>query len=313
MEREVKEVSGERIEAMLATALGSRLGQYLKDESVIEIMLNHDGALWIDRLGEGRSFSGVTMSEEDAERAIFIVASSIKTVCSRENPILSAELPGTGSRFQGMLPPIVTRPIFTIRKKAIKIFTLQDYVSQGVMSEEFKERISRSVWEKRNILIVGGTGSGKTTLANAILNEIAKTEDRIVIIEDTKELQCEAKDFVSLRTKDGTASMSDLLRATLRLRPDRIVIGEVRGKEALDLLKAWNTGHPGGCATVHADSAKKGLLRMEQLIQEAGVSASQQLIAEAINVLIYIEKTSAGRKVKELNSVRWNAGYELYQ
>jgi len=285
---------------MLATALGEAAGKYLLDPGVIEIMLNPDGKLWIDRLGLGRSFTGHVLSSADAERVIFIVASSIGTVCNRDAPLLSAELPVTGSRFQGILPPLSSNPIFTVRKKAIKIFTIDNYVEQGILSSEHADLIRKAVLERKNILIVGGTGSGKTTLANAILALIAETNDRVVIIEDTQELQCTAPDFVTLRTRDGVATMIDLLRATMRLRPDRIVIGEVRGPEALALLKAWNTGHPGGCATVHADSALKGLSRLSQLVQEAGVSNAAPLIDQAIDLIVFIEKVGFGRKVTEV-------------
>ncbi len=307
MQKEILE-SNDRIITMLKTALGEAVGKYLVDENVIELMLNPDGKIWIDKLGEGRIYTGYQMSAEDAERVIYIVASSVKESCSKEQPILSAELPGSGARFQGTLPPIVTSPSFTIRKQAIKVFTLTDYVILGSLSQKFYDSICKAVESRKNILIVGGTGSGKTTLANAILEKIAHTNDRIVIIEDTKELQCIAKDYVSLRTKEGIATMADLLKATMRLRPDRIVIGEVRGKEALDLLKAWNTGHPGGCATVHADSAKKGLLRLEQLVLEAGVSSAKNLIAEAVNLIIFIEKTKTGRLVSQLLTVTWENG-----
>ena len=298
-------VGADRITGMLQTALGEAAGQYLLDEKVIEIMLNPDGKLWIEKLGEGRQFTGHKLSPADAERVIFIVASSIKASCSKEEPLLSAELPGSGARFQGTLPPVVENPCFTIRKKALKIFSLRDYVEQGILSENGLEVLKRAVKAKSNILIVGGTGSGKTTLANAILDEIAATGDRVVIIEDTKELQCSAPDMVSLRTREDLVSMTDLIRATMRLRPDRIVIGEVRGREALDLLKAWNTGHPGGCATVHADSASKGLSRLEQLVAEAGAFECKQLIAEAVNLVIYIEKAKEGRRVEEMISVSW--------
>lgn len=290
----------DRLTAMLASALGEAAGHFLLDESVIEVMLNADGKLWVDRLGEGRSFTGFAIPPADAERVIFIVASSIGAVCNKEAPLLSAELPVTGSRFQGVLPPITAAPSFTIRKKAIRVFTLEDYVTQGILTPSHAQVLKEAVLGRRNILIVGGTGSGKTTLANAILDEIAKTKDRVVIIEDTQELQCTAEDYLSLRAKDGTASMTELLKATMRLRPDRIVIGEVRGPEALTLLKAWNTGHPGGCATVHADSAAKGLLRLEQLVQEAGVLNARTLIAEAIHLIIFLSKTATGRRAQEV-------------
>jgi type IV secretion system protein VirB11 len=302
------DTSEARIEGMLHTALAATAGPYLQDPSVIELMLNDDGKLWIDRLGEGRSYTGLTISPKEAERAIFIVASSVNAVCSKDAPILSAELPSSGFRFQGMLPPIVTRPIFSIRKKAIKVFLLSDYVKAGILLESQATRLKKAVFQKENILIAGGTGSGKTTLANAILAEIALTEERIVILEDTIELQCKALDSVSLRTKDGVADMTALLKATLRLRPDRIVIGEVRGKEALALLKSWNTGHPGGCATIHADSAARALSRLEQLIEEAGVPPSKALIAEAVNLIVYIEKTKTSRTVKEILQVSFGGG-----
>lgn len=298
------QIGNDRLTAMLATALGEVAGRFLLDDNVIELMLNPDGNLWIDRLGIGRSFTGHSMTPADAERVIFIVASSTNATCNFDSPILSAELPISGSRFQGMLPPVVKNPCFTIRKRAIKIFTLGDYVGQRVLTASQAKLIEAAVLAKQNILIVGGTGSGKTTLANAILEIIAQTEDRVVIIEDTQELQCKARDFVTLRTKDGVANMTELLKATMRLRPDRIIIGEVRGPEALTLLKAWNTGHPGGCATIHADSAVKGLSRIEQLVQEAGVTSIKALIAEAVNLIIYIEKSNFGRQVKEIVTVR---------
>ncbi len=304
MRSELKQLSEDRLINMLATALGPNAGALLRDSDVVEVMLNADSSLWIDRLGEGRSFTGHKISREDAERVIYLVASSVEAVCNHQQPLLSAELPGTGSRFQGVLPPLVSSPVFTIRKKALKIFSLENYVEQEILSEKHKLEIESAVIDRKNILIVGGTGSGKTTLANAILALIADTEHRVVIIEDTNELQCNAKDSVILRTKDGVATMADLLKATMRLRPDRIIIGEVRGKEALDLLKAWNTGHPGGCATVHADSAAKGLTRLEQLVQEAGVVNSKSIISEAVNLIVYIEKTDSERRVKEVLRVK---------
>ena len=303
----LSQLKDDRLISMLATALGETAGKLLLDDTIIELMLNPDGKLWIDRLGEGRSFTGHVMAPADAERVIFIVASSIGAVCNKDTPLLSAELPGSGSRFQGILPPIVGRPVFTIRKKALKVFTIEDYVSQGVMTAEQARIIREAVMARQNILIAGGTGSGKTTLANAILALIAETKDRVVILEDTQELQCEAEDAVALRTKDGTCSMRDLLKATMRLRPDRIVIGEVRGPEALDLLKSWNTGHPGGCATVHADSAEKAISRLEQLVREAGVNNTTQLITEAVKVVLYVEKNLINRTLKELLLIKRRA------
>lgn len=296
----IKDTSSERLITMLKTAMGPNIGSLLTDDGVIELMLNQDGRLWSDRLGVGRQDTGHTITPQDAERIIRLVATGTGAECNESKPLLSAELPGTGSRFQGVLPPIVPAPVFTIRKKALLIFTLDDYVTQGIMTERQKAAILEAVHTKQNILVTGGTGTGKTTLVNAVLNEIAATHDRIVIIEDTLELQCAAPDTVFLRAKEGVATMNDLLRATMRLRPDRIVVGEVRGPEALALLKAWNTGHPGGCATVHANSARAGLTRLEQLIQEAVITVPKELIAEAVNVVIHIERSGHGRKIREI-------------
>jgi type IV secretion system protein VirB11 len=297
------ETSQDRLLTMLSTAMGREITSYLNDPVVVELMLNPDGNLWVDKLGEGRSFTNITIDAADAAQIIYLVASATDSVCNEESPILSAEFPGSGNRFQGILPPVSNRPVFTIRKKALMVFTLDNYVTQGIMTETQKNIIKEAVKKKENILIVGGTGSGKTTLANAVLDEIASTKDRIIIIEDTKELQCTAPDNVPLRSRENV-TMQDILKATMRLRPDRIVVGEVRGGEALTLLKAWNTGHPGGCATVHANSARGGLIRLEQLIQEAVPTPQKDLIAEAVNIIIYIERTQKSRVIKEICSVK---------
>jgi type IV secretion system protein VirB11 len=297
----------DRLGQMLETALGSEVSRYLDDQLVVELMLNPDGQLWVERLGEGRVNTHLKITKANAERIIFLVAASVQAVCNSGQPILSAEFPGTGSRFQGVLPPVVSSPAFTIRKKALMIRSLEEYVADGIMTAAQKETVLAAVRSKRNILIVGGTGSGKTTFANAVLHEIARTGDRVVLIEDTMELQCAAPDTVALRSS-ATVSMDDLLKATMRLRPDRIVIGEVRGPEALALLKAWNTGHPGGCATVHANSARGGLIRLEQLVQEAIPNSQRELIADAVNLVVYLERSpgKCGRKIREIMGV---AGY----
>jgi len=306
----IKDSSADRLILMLETALGPKIGDLLADKSIVEVMLNQDGKLWTDRLGAGREDTGHTIGFQDAERIIRLVATGTGAECNEGQPLLSAELPGSGSRFQGVLPPIVAAPVFTIRKKALLVFTLDSYVEQGIMTEAQKATICEAVHTKQNILVTGGTGTGKTTLVNAVLAEIASTNDRIVIIEDTLELQCTAPDTVFLRAKEGVATMNDLLRATMRLRPDRIVVGEVRGPEALSLLKAWNTGHPGGCATVHANSARGGLTRLEQLIQEAVISVPKELIAEAVNIVIHIERSGHGRRIKEIVRVGGFTGGE---
>ena len=285
---------------MLRTALGSAIADWLDDPAVIEVMLNPDGRLWIDRLGEGISNTDLSMSAADGERIIRLVAHHVVTEVHSSAPRVSAELPDGGERFEGLLPPVVAAPSFAIRKPAVAVFTLSDYVAAGIMAADEAELLARAVADRRNILIAGGTSTGKTTLTNALLAEVAKTQDRVVLIEDTRELQCAAPNLVALRTKDGVASLSDLVRSALRLRPDRIPIGEVRGAEALDLLKAWGTGHPGGVGTIHAGTALGTLRRLEQLIQESVVTVPRALIAETINVIAVLVRDGTGRRLSEL-------------
>ena len=245
----------QRTVRMLRTALGPAIAGFLDEADIVEIMLNPDGRIWIDRLGSGLADTGRSLSAADGERIIRLVASHVGAEVHGRSPRVSAELPETGERFEGLLPPVVAAPTFAIRKPAIAIFSLDDYVAAGIMSAAQAAALRHAVTERLNILIAGGTSTGKTTLANALLQEIAATGDRIVLIEDTRELRCNAPNLVALRTKDGIVSLADLVRSSLRLRPDRIPIGKVRGREALDLLKAWGTGHPGGIGTIHAGSA----------------------------------------------------------
>jgi type IV secretion system protein VirB11 len=285
---------------MLRTALGPSISAWLEDPSVIEVMLNPDGRLWVDRLGEGISETGDRLSAADGERIVRLVAHHVGVEVHGASPRVSAELPETGERFEGLLPPVVAAPAFAIRKPAVAVFTLTDYAAAGIMSLAEAELLRSAVAARRNILVAGGTGTGKTTLTNALLAEVAKTGDRIVLIEDTRELQCASPNLVAMRTKDGVASLSDLVRSSLRLRPDRIPIGEVRGAEALDLLKAWGTGHPGGIGTIHAGTALGAIRRMEQLIQEAVVTVPRALIAETIDLVAVLVRDGHGRRLAEL-------------
>ena len=295
--------SRERRRAMLRTAMGSAIGAALADPVVIEVMVNPDGSLRLDRLGEGRVDTGERLQAAEVERIIRLVASHVRVEVHAGNPVVSAELPETGERFEGLLPPVALAPCFAIRKPAARVYTLDDYVAGRVMGPLQAETLRTAVAERCNLLIAGGTSSGKTTLANALLAEMAKADERVVIIEDTRELQCAATDCVALRTKSGVVSLADLVRSTMRLRPDRIVVGEVRGPEALDMLKAWNTGHPGGIATVHANSAHAALYRLEQLIQEAVVTVPRQLVAQAIDLVVFIRGRGEARRVESIARV----------
>lgn len=302
--------SQERIRKKLIREMGSIIVSLLEDDKVVEIMLNPDGKLWVERIGEKMEHIG-EMPANQAESFMATVASTLSTVMDSDNPILECELPLDGSRFEAVRPPVVKKPTFTIRKKAIKIFTLDDYVSQRIMSEQQKKVITQAVKDRKNILVVGGTGTGKTTLSNAVLHAISvlTPEHRCVIMEDTSELQPNNENIVVMKTNKDV-SIIDLLKVTMRLRPDRIIVGEVRGSEALGLLKAWNTGHPGGIATVHANEALAGLTRIEQLVSEASSTPMRDLIAEAIDIVICIKKENGGRIIKEIISIN---GYENNQ
>jgi type IV secretion system protein VirB11 len=288
---------------MLRTAMGPDILAALADELVVEVMVNPDGSLRLDRLGEGRIDTGAKLEAAEVERIIRVVASHIRIEAHDNNPVVSAELPETGERFEGLLPPVSAAPCFSIRKPATRLYALDDYITDRIMTAPQADALRKAVTDRRNILIAGGTSSGKTTLANALLAEIATLDERVILIEDTRELQCAAPDCVALRTKPGIVTLADLVRSTLRLRPDRIVVGEVRGPEALDMLKAWNTGHPGGIATVHANSAPAALYRLEQLIQEMVVTVPRRLIAEAIDLIVYIRGRGLSRRIETIAEV----------
>ena len=298
----------DRRRAMLRTAMGPAIGAALADPAVVEVMVNPDGRLRLDRLGEGRSFTGVRLEGAEVERIIRLVASHMRIEVHAGKPIVSAELPPraegiAGERFEGILPPVALGPCFTIRKPAARIYTLGDYIADGILLPPQADQLRQAVVNRRNLLIVGGTSSGKTTLANALLAEMAELDERVILLEDTRELQCAAPDCVALRTKPGVVSLADLVRSTLRFRPDRIIVGEVRGAEALDMLKAWNTGHPGGVATIHANSGRAALYRLEQLIQEAVVTVPRRLIAEAIDIIIFIKGRGTSRRIETISEV----------
>jgi P-type conjugative transfer ATPase TrbB len=308
-----EEAQGRRRQ-MLRTAFGPTIASALADPTVIEVMVNPDGRLWIERATVGRQDTGERIGSAEAERIIRLVAAHVRREVHDRAPIVSAELPESGERFEGVMPPVAPAPCFAVRKPADVLYRLADYVAARIMSPRQAQALGTSVRERKNILVVGGTSSGKTTLVNALLAEIAELDERVVILEDTRELKCAAADCVSLRTKPGVASLADLVRSTLRLRPDRIIVGEVRGPEALDMLKAWNTGHPGGVTTVHANSAEAGLYRLEQLVQEAVVSVPRDLIVQAIDVVVFLEGRGPNRRVEtvlELESLDEDGDYLL--
>lgn len=301
--------SANRVSDKLKREFGLVLCALFNDPTVIEIMLNSDGKLWVERLGADMVEIG-TMSAGQAESLMGTLAALKKEELTERNPRISCELPKEflGARFQGSIPPVVRAPSFAIRKRAVAVFTLDEYVERGIMTLEQREVIEDAVLSRQNILIAGGTGSGKTTLTNAVVQHITHVcpNDRIVILEDTRELQCTAKNSESMLTTEFV-SMTTLLKDTLRYRPDRIVVGEVRDGAALDLLMSWDTGHPGGAGTLHSNNAYSALSRMELLIGMAVSGPMQQLIAQAVNLVVYIEKCAGSRRIKEIIQV---TGYD---
>jgi P-type conjugative transfer ATPase TrbB len=289
-----------RLIRKLQEALGDNLCAALYDDEVVEIMLNPDGRLFIERLGQGIAAAG-ELSPASAELIIGAVAHALQSQVDADHPIVSGELPIGGHRFEGLLPPVVAKPAFTIRRHSSLVVPLVDYVRSGAMSSNQADVICGAVGARRNIIISGGTGSGKTTLANAIIGEVARQtpDDRLVILEDTAEIRCAATNAILLHTSD-TVDMGRLLKSSMRLRPDRIVVGEVRDGAALTLLKAWNTGHPGGISTIHSNTARSALQRLEQLVAEASQQPMREVIGEAIDLIVSIERTPKGRKIRDL-------------
>jgi len=304
-----------RTQNKLKQDLGPLVLSALSDETIYEVLLNPDGILWVDGY-QGKREYGI-MTAAAAKNLINTVASVSDEMITYKNPSFSGELwveikeDFKLFRFQAFIPPVVAYPAFAIRKRAGQVIPLDNYLIDGIITLEQANIIKESVNTRKSILVIGGTQSGKTTFCNAILDCVANThpQDRVIIIEDTQELKCNVKDSVTMRSSP-MKSMNDLIFDSMRMRPDRIIIGEVRGKEAHSLIKAWNTGHPGGVSTIHANSAESGLLRLEQLIMEAGVAPVPEAIAEAVNVLIFIQKTNKGKKGRQVTSVLKLNGYD---
>ena len=305
--------SRSRLIRKLRDALGETICAALEDVNVVEVMLNPDGRLFVERLGEGIERIG-ELKPGAAEIIIGSVAHALQTEADENRPIISGELPIGGHRFEGLLPPVVSAPSFTIRRRASRLIPLADYVTAGVMTKLQASIVRQAVRNRLNIVVSGGTGSGKTTLANAVIAEIVNDTPahRLLILEDTAEIQCAAENAMALHTSD-TVDMARLLKSTMRLRPDRIIVGEVRDGAALTLLKAWNTGHPGGITTIHANTAHSALRRLEQLTAEVSQQPMREVIGEAVDLVISIERTATGRRVRDVVHVHQYAAdqYEI--
>ncbi len=292
----------------------------LFEPGTIELMLNPDGWIWREKLGE-KMRRICRMREVEAEEFIRKIAGYHKTTITWKNPRLEGVLPLDDSRFTGQIPPVVDHPAFTIRRRAAQVFTLEQYVDDGILTVPQCDNLRRAIADRLNIVVLGGTGSGKTTLGNTVLQEIVShdPDTRIIIIEDTPELNCTAENKVNFQTT-STCTMTDLIKTTLRMRPDRIVVGEVRGREAFDLMQAWNTGHGGSFVTLHANDCASGLRRLKSLISQHPFAPRdiEPDIALAVNVMVNIVRSGTGRRVREIVAVkefdpnhRQNNGYYL--
>jgi type IV secretion system protein VirB11 len=300
----------------LARVLGATIGGALADPNVVEIMVNPDGAVWIDQLIGGMIATDLRLTAWEVEDAIATIASELGTTVDASSPTLQGELPLDGSRVQAFLPPATEAPALIIRKRAARVIPLDDYVDDGILAPSHRRLIHEAVRDRRNLLIAGSTGSGKTTFANGILDEVAALtpRDRLILLEDTRELQCPSPNKLFLR-KSAARSLTQLLQDTLRSRPERIVFGEVRDGSAHDFLMALNTGHGGSFTTIHANGAYDALLRLEDLVQLAGVPAIPRAIARAIHLIVFLVRTGDQRRVSEfavVDGVSRDGEYQLH-
>jgi P-type conjugative transfer ATPase TrbB len=303
MSRNTHPQSLERRRSMLRTALGPVVSAWLDEPRVVDVLLNPDGSLWVERLGEERIATGDRLTPADAERIIRLVADHVGVEAHAGSPIVSAELPEGGERFEGLLPPVTIAPMFAIRRRAAPDLVLADYVKTGVLTESEATFLDSAMRDRRNVVIAGDAKTGKTTLARTILQIAAETGDRLILLEDRREISLPHGNVVALLAKDGIASLSDLVRSALRLSPDRIPVGEVRGREAIDLLDAWSTGHAGGVATIHAKSTVGALYRFEQLCLRTIANPPRELIAETVDVIVLVAVRSGRRRVEQMVEV----------
>jgi type IV secretion system protein VirB11 len=305
-----------RLYSKLSREFGTIVISILENPDTIEVCVNSDGRIWMEGRNAPLHDTGKTLSADKLLAALGTIAAMLGTELNESSPILEGRLPLDGSRVEGSIPPVSPDgPSISIRKHASAVFPLEQYITEGRIQERHADYLRKCIAKEKNILIAGGTSSGKTTFTNALIKELLgiAPKDRLIIMEDTLELQCATVNKQNFVTSDNV-SMRKLLKMAMRYRPDRIIIGEVRGGEALDLLKSWNTGHPGGFATVHANSAASSLIRLEQLILEVSQNSMPTLIAEAIDVVVYMEKRGKfGRQVTEIIEVRGykeGVGYE---
>jgi type IV secretion system protein VirB11 len=279
------------------------LAELYRDPDTVELIVNEDGRVWLDTLKESSIDTGLFIPEGARTTIIELMADSMGELANRDRPFVSAIFPESLERFQGQLPPLVLAPTFSIRMPARKVITLDEQVARGTLSPTHAAVLRQALVERRNIIISGATGSGKSTFANSLLAETCLSGDRHVIIQDLPELRTVAKNATILftRASNPVITAQALLVIALRLRPDRIHIGECRdGMTLRELFKAWNTGHPGGLTTLHADSVEDVLYRAEDLIAEVSTQIPHRQIARTVGLIVQIARTPEGRRVTDM-------------
>ncbi|MDR1978541.1 MAG: P-type conjugative transfer ATPase TrbB [Synergistaceae bacterium] len=288
--------------------LGPVVCSALDNPDIVEIMVNPDGSIWLDCIKSGMEGTGEHVAFGRRMAALGTIAAILGAEVNSKSSILKGELPFDGSRVRGTVPPTSSGPGFCIRKHSSAVFPISRYLAEKRISDAHWTYLQNAIEEKKNILVAGGTGSGKTTFTNALLDTLNKLNpmDRLVVMEDTLELQYSSKNVYSLRTDgENEITLQYLLKTALQLRPDRIIVGEVLGGEALDLLKSWNTGHPGGISTLHANSAESALTRLELLVSEVSVSPMKELIGEVVDVVVFLKREARkGPVVTEVLEVK---------
>jgi type IV secretion system protein VirB11 len=297
---------------LLAETAGALL-PYLEDPAVMEIMANPDERLFIERFGVGIA----RVPDLDAatlDTFLRCVASLVHAEWRESSPSLHAALPALGLRIQAERPPLAPGPMMTLRKHPQQVFPLDDFEAKGILTHTERDILESAIAEGKTVLISGSTGSAKTSLLNALLHALQDSGKRIFLLEDDPELRCDAENTASLHTLDGDGgvgriTMTELVKKALRHRPDLLIIGEVRDGAALDMLKGFQTGHP-GLASVHAESALGTLLRLEQLVQEVSVDPQRALIAEAVDVIVHLARQGRSWRVTGLLAVEGLRGQE---
>jgi pilus assembly protein CpaF len=297
------------------------IAHLIQDPDVSEVMVNAGGRVFVEREGVVHEASGLHVEERNLHVAVRNIARTLGDDVSEAQPILDARLPD-GSRVAAVIPPCsVGGTTLTIRKFQHRFFTVDELVRTGMLTTEMLHELRAAIETRRNILISGGTSTGKTTLLNA-LGALLPSHERVLIIEDTAELHIEQSNVVRFETRRGqgelpAVNIRHLLKAALRHRPDRVIVGEVRGAEAYDLLQALNTGHAGSLSTIHANSAAQALSRIASCALESGIEmpyASIRLqIAEAIHCVVHLGRSPGRRFVQEMLSVEgYDANRDVY-